>query len=630
MIRIWDAATGKEIRQFKGPGTQISALAFAPNERALISGSDDGAVARWDPDSGQKKWQTKQIGEVRTLAFSPDGKAVAVGGGPEYGWRRGQQNEPFLILLDPTAGQKLREASVGRDSVASLGFSKDGRVMAAGLGGTIRVLDAVSFKARSASNGHESWISSVTVSENGKLAATAGGDGAIILWDLPSGTEQHRLKGHLGEARAVQFVAGGKLLASASNDQTVRLWHQATGVEALRLEGSPEGTMYSLAVAPDGKTIAAGDYSDGTIVLWSAATGERLQALKLGAQRGQAIMCLTFSPDGAMLAAGETNLNAKGEAPPKARILLWDAKTGKKVREFPAHADAVNSSAFSPDGHTLASTGWQDKVIGLWDVGTGKGLLDLPCGTGNGVVAYSPDGKILAWGSSAGEVLLWETASKQWRRKFAGHSAFVHALAFSPDGKLLVSGSMDTTALVWDVIGLASDAAIPPALSTDNLGSLWKSLADSDAEKAGQAIRYLTADPKRAVPFIAERLREPPAGEHQTIANLIAELDSDTFKVRQAAEAGLAALGKLAEPGLRDALTRQPSLEVRRRLEKLLAQRETVALPPPALQTVRAMEVLEHIGSAEARHALEKPTRAGRQSYFAQEARAALERLRRR
>jgi hypothetical protein len=124
VIRIWDVARGTEIRRFKGPGTQIGALAFAPMERTLISGSDDGTVSRWDPDSGEKNWETKQVGEVRTLAFSPDGKGVAVGGGPEYGWRRGKQNEPFLLFLNPTTGQKLRQIPLDRDSVLSIGFQK--------------------------------------------------------------------------------------------------------------------------------------------------------------------------------------------------------------------------------------------------------------------------------------------------------------------------------------------------------------------------------------------------------------------------------------------------------------------------------------------------------------------------
>jgi hypothetical protein len=301
------------------------------------------------------------------------------------------------------------------------------------------------------------------------------------------------------------------------------------------------------------------------------------------------------------------------------------AKTGKKLREFSADTDAVSSLAFSPDGHTLASTGSQDKPVGLWDVETGKGLLDLTFRTANGVLAYSPDGKILACGSAAAEIWLWETASKQWRRKFAGHSAFVHSLAFSPNGKLLVSGSMDTTALVWDTSGLGNEPRTPA--SEEKLHGLWNTLASSDAEKAGQAIWTLTADADRAIPFIVKRLREQPPTDRERMPKLVADLGSPTFKVREAAETGLTALAKLAEPALRQALARQPSLEVHRLIERLLAKRESVALPQAALQTLRALEVLEHIGSPAARQALEDLAGALSEAYFAQEAKAAADRL---
>jgi WD40 repeat protein len=129
----------------------------------------------------------------------------------------------------------------------------------------------------------------------------------------------------------VRFVPGGKWLATASTDQTVCLWDLATGTEVRRLEASPDGTLYSLVVSPDGKLVASGDYSDGSIFLWDVSTGKRLHALELGGQLGQGIRCLGFSPDGAVLAAGETNVNFKPGAALKARVLLW---VPRPVRNF--------------------------------------------------------------------------------------------------------------------------------------------------------------------------------------------------------------------------------------------------------------------------------------------------------
>jgi hypothetical protein len=313
----------------------------------------------------------------------------------------------------------------------------------------------------------------------------------------------------------------------------------------------------------------------------------------------------------------------------KSRVLFWDAKTGKKLREVPADEMAVTSLAFSPDGKMLASTGWEGQRIRFWDVESGKGLLDLPCGSGHGVVAFSPDGKTFAWGSLTGEVWLLETASKQLRQKFSGHITFVSSLAFSPDGWVLVSASADTTAIVWDVTGLKSHATTAP-LSRDRLGSLWSDLANLDAEKAGRAIWRLAADPKYAVPFIVERLRELPPGDAQRIPQLVADLDSPIFKVREAAEKNLEALGKLAVPSLGEALVRQASLEAKHRIEKLLSKREAPIQSPEVLHVLRALEVLEHVGTPEARQALDDLASHAPEQYFRQEARAAAERLRKR
>jgi RNA polymerase sigma factor (sigma-70 family) len=633
IIRIWDAVQGKEIRQMKGSGTLIGALAFAPKARVLVSGSEEGAVELWDTATGIRKWQSKQPGEVNAVAFSPDGKTIVAGGGHGYWGTDVKRHEPFLVMLDPGNGREIGRVRTDGNSVNSVAFSKDGKVFAVGLGGALRVWEGIGGKERTAQNGHENSVFSVAVSENGKVAATGANDGVIILWDLATGKEKQRLHGHTGWLRAVGFVPGGKLLASASTDQTVRLWDLATGNEIRRLEGNPEGSLHAIAIAPDGKTLASGDNHANTVDVWNLLTGQRLHALKLDDEQRLGVMCLAFSPDGKMLACGERILRYD-ETELTSRILLWDAMTGKKRGELPAHKFAVDSLAFSPDGKILVSTGTTDKTLSHWDIETGKRIFELPCALGQGVVAlgrgvvaFSPDGKTLAWGSSAGEVWLWETATKKLRRKFSGHATNVKSLAFSPDGRVLVTGSEDTTAMVWDVTGLKSDSTALPALSKDRLRSLWNALAHADAAEAGRSIWALAADPKHAVPFVVERLRALPPGDPQRIPRLVADLDSPTFKVREAAEKRLEALGKLAEPSLRAALTRQVSLEFRRRIEQVLAKREAAIQSPEVLQTLRAMEALEHMATPEARQALDHFAREAPELYFQQEARAAAARL---
>jgi WD40 repeat protein len=631
IIRIWNVVGGKEVRQIKASGAQVGALAFAPNGKILASGCEDGVVVFWDPESGAKLRETKQPGEVRTLAFSPEGKILAVGGGPEYGWNKGKKNEPFITLLSAEDGKEVQRLGNIREGVGSLGISKDGQVLAAGLGGVIRVWEIPSGRELSINAGHQHWISEVDISEDGQLAVTAGGDGPIILWDLTTGTEKLRLRGHEAEARAVTFIPGGKFLASAGTDQRVRIWDRTSGLQVQQFEGSPKGSTYSVAVSPDGGMLASGDYSDGTIQIWDLTNTKLLHQVKVGDELGDGVLHLAFSPTGKVLAVAETALNAmkaqlgRGSEAMEARIQLWDVATGNKVREFPAHKYCVNSLAFSPDGSVLASTGWSDKSIRLWEAATGKKLLEMPCDSSGGIVRFSRDGRILAWSDINGGISLWEMTSKKLRQKFQGHISFVHSLVFSPDNKTLVSGSMDTTALVWDVTGLRNP--IPEALSENVLASLWKALASSDAKVAGRSIWSLTADPSNAVPFLAERLRNLAGPDPRLMTKFVADLDSQSFETREAAEKKLEELGKLAAPALREALARRVSLDARRRIERLLEKREAPIQSPEALQALRAIEVLEHVRTPEARQVLDDFASQTSQVYYKREARAASGRL---
>ncbi len=165
-------------------------------------------------------------------------------------------------------------------------------------------------------------------------------------------------------------------------------------------------------------------------------------------------------------------------------------------------------------------------------------------------------------------------------------------------------------------------------LTPERLASLWDELADADAGKAWRAGWRLAADPAASVPFLQKHLR-PAEVDADWIAKLLAALDGDDFEGREKASRELTNLGDLAGPAVRQALAGKPSPEARRRLEELARKLDGPVEDAEEARAVRCVEVLEHIGSADARKLLEELSHGAAGARWTREATAALERLNR-
>jgi eukaryotic-like serine/threonine-protein kinase len=294
--------------------------------------------------------------------------------------------------------------------------------------------------------GHPPEFSSVALAPDGKTLAAQYGKSDIKLWDLTSGRERLVLKGRERTVYSLAFAADGQTLASGSSGPgDLILWDVSSG-RAKRILESGQLEVRSLAFAADGKTLASGG-GDGTIKVWNLATWGEENSLH-GHAAG--VLCVTFSPDGKTLASASAWGKEGGV------VNLWDlnAKPVKSRRRLSGSATV----AFSPDGKTLASGRFNPPGdVRLFDVETGQRKVVHNTNSGGiTCIAYAPDGRTLAIGSADRTVKLWEPETNR-ERSYAHHDG-VQWVAFSPDGKTVASASLSTVKL-WEVI-----AATEPAI----------------------------------------------------------------------------------------------------------------------------------------------------------------------
>lgn len=283
---------------------------------------------------------------------------------------------------------------IGNNGIYTLAFSHQKNILVSGTSaGSIHLIDAQKGEVVALLRQRDSTISSVAISPDNQLVASAGSRSIIELAQLTESNTNQFVKiltGHSNESRSVTFNPNGELLASGGLDRTIKLWDVNTGELIYTISGFSD-TVYSVAFSPDGQ-ILAGGCRDKTIKLFKVSNGEFIYRL-IG--HGNVVRTVQFSPDGRLLATGSFDTNVR----------LWDVETGQALYTLRDHLGGVESVAFSSNGQILAS-GSADQTVKLWQVDTGKLLRTLSCGRVPSI-AFSSDGLTLAAGCLDGLIYIW-------------------------------------------------------------------------------------------------------------------------------------------------------------------------------------------------------------------------------
>jgi WD40 repeat protein len=489
-VTVWDPKTDQALLTLPGHAGQFVDAALSPDSEYLAVPGEDGAVTVWDINSGQE-WRSLfgHSGEVLGAAYSPGGDLLAtystneqivwdVDSGTKLLELPASASETNMGVFSPDGTQiatvadfqdlKVIDIRSGRETfsgehdydVISFAFSPDGRYIAAGgRASTVQVWDVDTGQPVQvlAVGTIAPQVEAIAYSPDGTRLAVAD-----IMFDATTGQEQFSLPGHKHGILRLAFNADGNRLITASYDGTAKVW-DITPAHELFARTAHDGMVYDVAFSPDGSLLATAG-RDGNAIVWDAESGDALQVL---ADHTDVVNGVAFSPDGQLLAT----TSADGS------VILWETATGQKLRTLIGHdADrpggipmfrGVMAAAFSPrcpgtedaaaEPCPLATVGMDGQLI-VWDALTGQRLFDYQEAVGGlKSVAFSPDGKLLAIGSTGepentiGTATVLEVASGEILSTMPGHAGWVWDLAFSPDGKRLVTVDFFGVGRVWDV-----------------------------------------------------------------------------------------------------------------------------------------------------------------------------------
>ncbi len=310
------------------------------------------------------------------------------------------------------------------DSVLSVAVSPNGNTIASGSRDrTIKLWNLTTGELLTTLTGHSSPVLSVDFSPDGQTLASASNmefqDGTIKLWDVSTGKLRQTLGSSLVSLRTscVAFSPDGQTLATGHSDAAIRLWHHSSGKKLHILRGHG-WDVNSVTFSRNGRFLVSGGL-DGAIMIWNWRNGERIRTLNRPSDffgslvswfdsSVGSIRSVAVSPDGKTIGSGGSNVGDKGVF--NSPIKLWNTNYSYEMRIFTGHTDSVNVIAFSPTAKIIASGG-EDNTIRIWNYQTGELIQTLEPQSLVNSLAFSPHAKILVSGTDDSKIRIWGVSS---------------------------------------------------------------------------------------------------------------------------------------------------------------------------------------------------------------------------
>jgi RNA polymerase sigma factor (sigma-70 family) len=606
---VVDLVTGeRKATPFPHPYQSPSRLSVTPDGLTLLATSSKG-VAVWNLKQGKELLVMEGAGTI--LVPAPDRKSIITNNGMLQRWdlRTGKPLYP-----DNWQAGHLRE-------IVEIGFSADGTKLAsASLDGSVRMWDVATARQLDVFGGNEdlhppprivgpteTGVTALAMTPDARWLATGDSREKLVIWSAKNARKAQTL-----DLPPLEQNEGARVIS--------QVWISSEGDRATAVF-APNGGFGGPGQTPPKLTpkLATWDLRSGKLL--SCRFAERMYRGNSGISNdGHIILC---------------------------HGVIMDARTSQQL----AQLDGLNertryqAACLSQDGRLVAGVFPTDHAdqqgrlrleyegVRVWDSATGRTVSQFKTSPWPGELAFHPNNRFVAantpqgieiydivTGTSVATIKMHETICSTRTR-----GSYASCLAFTPDGRYLATGHPDSTILLWPV---PLPATKPEPLAANELEVLWTDLANADAGKAWRAVWRLSDFPKEAVTLLRGRIETVPAAPADETRSLLTDLDSDAFAKREAALSKLKKLGPAAEPALRQALQNNPSLEKKRRIEELLTSFDTPTAPTAEeLRALRAVTVLERVGSPAARAVLADLAAGIAPARLTQAAKGALNRL---